>query len=242
MSTYACSDLHGRFDLFKSIQNFLQPEDKLYIIGDVFDRGPDGWKIYKAIKEDPRIILLMGNHEKLAARGLIDRMVHPPLGDWEYSLWVDQNGGYTTFEDICKDYPNEKFRELIIELNSLPYSAKYINQDGIEITMVHSGSMSVWDEDKIWDRKHLNETKWKGTDYEMIVHGHTPIELIIDDWWKSGNPLLQEVKDYEVGSALWYCDNHKVCLDTGAYWTGVIVVLDLDTFDEHIFEGVPVNG
>lgn len=242
MSTYACSDLHGRFDLFKFIQDFLQPNDKLYIIGDVFDRGPDGWEIYKAIKEDPRITLLMGNHEKLAARGLIDRMVRPPLGDWEYSLWVDYNGGYPTFDAICAEYPNEKFHELIIELNSLPYSAKYINQDGIVITLVHSGSMSVRDEDKIWDREHLNETKWKGKDYEMIVHGHTPIELIIDDWRKSGNPLLQDVKDYEEGSALWYCDNHKVCLDTGACWTGKIVVLNLDTFDEHIFEGEAKNG
>ena len=242
MSTYACSDLHGRFDLFKSIQDFLQPNDKLYIIGDVFDRGPDGWEIYKAIKEDPRIILLMGNHEMLAAKGLADRMAYPPMGDDDYELWVDWNGGYPTFDAICAEYPNENFQELIIELYNIPYSAKYINQDGIVITLVHSGSVSVWNEDKIWNREHLNETKWKGKNYEMIVHGHTPIKLIIDDWRKSGNPLLQDAKDYEEGSALWYCDNHKVCLDTGACWTGKIVVLDLDTFDEHIFEGEAKNG
>jgi hypothetical protein len=155
---------------------------------------------------------------------------------------VNYNGGYSTFDAICAEYPNENFHELVTELYNLPYSAKYVNQNGIVITLVHSGSISVRNEDKVWDRKHLNETKWKGKDYEMIIHGHTPIELIIYDWRKSGSPLLQDAKDYEEGSALWYCGNHKVCLDTGAYWTGKIVVLDLDTFDEHIFEGEAKNG
>ena len=39
---------------------------------------------------------------------------------------------------------------------------------------------------------------------------------------------------YENG-AFWYCNNHKVNIDTGAYASGSIVLLDLDTFDEHIF-------
>ena len=35
--------------------------------------------------------------------------------------------------------------------------------------------------------------------------------------------------------ALWYCEDHKVCLDTGAWATGYTVLFNLDTFDEHIF-------
>ena len=35
--------------------------------------------------------------------------------------------------------------------------------------------------------------------------------------------------------ALWYCNNHKVCIDMGTYNTNITVLLDLDTFEEHIF-------
>ena len=35
MATYACSDLHGRLDLLKQIQDFLQPDDTVYFLGDL---------------------------------------------------------------------------------------------------------------------------------------------------------------------------------------------------------------
>ena len=38
MATYACSDLHGRLDLLKQIQDFLQPDDTVYFLGDAGDR------------------------------------------------------------------------------------------------------------------------------------------------------------------------------------------------------------
>ena len=34
MSVFACSDLHGMFNLYKQIKNFLKPEDKVYCLGD----------------------------------------------------------------------------------------------------------------------------------------------------------------------------------------------------------------
>lgn len=235
MSVFACADLHGRYDLFKEIQNFLAADDKLYVIGDVFDRGPGGWAIYKAIKEDDRITLLMGNHEMLAAKGLVDRMTHPPLGNWDYSLWVDYNGGHPTFDAIYAEYNDGNFSSLIEELNELPIMAEYVNKDDIHITMVHSGYVSMWKEDCVWDRKRYLDPKWTGAENELIVHGHTPIELLINDF-KKYHLFSQECKKYTDG-AFWYCDNHKVCLDTAAFWYGTTVVLDLDTFDEHIFEG-----
>lgn len=45
--TYTVSDIHGCYDkyreLLRAIQ--LQPNDTLYVLGDVIDRGPDGFKI-----------------------------------------------------------------------------------------------------------------------------------------------------------------------------------------------------
>lgn len=232
MSVFACSDLHGRYDLFKMIQDFLKEDDKLFIIGDVFDRGPDGWRIYTAIKEDPRIVLLAGNHEILAADGLKE-WYENGIGYTDWLLWVNGNGGQVTFDNIVCSVKHSEIPALITELNNLPFMHKYMNKDGIEITLVHSGAISSRKEDCIWDRRNLHRIHWSGADNELIVHGHTPIPLMLEDW-KENNICWEEIGEYD-GGALWWCENHKVCLDVGAVWTNMIVVLDLDTFDEHIF-------
>jgi hypothetical protein len=40
MSVYAVSDLHGMYELYQKISDFLKPEDKVYCLGDCGDRGP----------------------------------------------------------------------------------------------------------------------------------------------------------------------------------------------------------
>ena len=83
----------------------------------------------------------------------------------------------------------------------------------------------------IWDRKHFTDDWSKNCDDILVVHGHTP-NCFVHEF------LNPEVRDAEVSlGAYWYCGGHKVCLDTGAFWTNTTVLLDLDTFDEHIFQG-----
>lgn len=257
MRTFACSDLHGRYDLFKQIQDFLEYDDRLFIIGDIFDRGPDGWKIYQAIKTDPRINLLAGNHELLAAYGLAEWLKYG-CGGYDFTIWVDYNGGYYTFKSILNDLgipsfydfansaQNSAITKLINDLKNLPIKWEYINKDDIHIHLVHSGKWeSIITDDCLWDRTHLNKVTWIGAKNELIVHGHTPIELMIKDF-KKKDIFNQEIKEYKDG-AFWYCNDdegqpHKVNLDTAARWSGQTVVLDLNTFDEYIFEGEKFNG
>lgn len=54
MSVYAVSDLHGMYELYQKISNFLKPEDKVYCLGDCGDRGPQPWETIKAVASDPR--------------------------------------------------------------------------------------------------------------------------------------------------------------------------------------------
>ena len=45
MATYVMSDIHGDYDKFKKMMkkiNFNTEKDKLYVLGDAIDRGPDG--------------------------------------------------------------------------------------------------------------------------------------------------------------------------------------------------------
>ena len=49
---YVLSDIHGNLRRFESIMNQInfQPDDTLYILGDIVDRNPDGIKILRKIK------------------------------------------------------------------------------------------------------------------------------------------------------------------------------------------------
>jgi serine/threonine protein phosphatase 1 len=66
MARYAVSDLHGRKDIFDKIMSeLIGPNDTLYILGDVVDRGPEPFELLRAAMSDPRVKLLKGNHEDM---------------------------------------------------------------------------------------------------------------------------------------------------------------------------------
>ena len=78
--TYAISDIHGCYDKYRELLRAIRfrPEDTLYILGDVIDRGPHGFKILLDMAQRPNVIGLMGNHEAMAIQALpgIMRSVH----------------------------------------------------------------------------------------------------------------------------------------------------------------------
>lgn len=64
MMIYVTSDIHGNFTRYKKLkEKLISCQDTLYIIGDVLDRGKQGFKILDDIMESDNIHLLMGNHE-----------------------------------------------------------------------------------------------------------------------------------------------------------------------------------
>ena len=65
MKTFVYTDLHGNYNLFKQIQNYLGKNDRAICLGDNCDRGPDGIKIIQETLKDNRIIYLQGNHEAM---------------------------------------------------------------------------------------------------------------------------------------------------------------------------------
>lgn len=55
---YVMSDIHGHRRRFDSVmkQINLQPEDTLYILGDVIDRNPDGIRILQQLRAMPNVV------------------------------------------------------------------------------------------------------------------------------------------------------------------------------------------
>lgn len=232
MSVYAVSDLHGMYELYQKISDFLKPEDKVYCLGDCGDRGPQPWETIKAVASDPQFIYIKGNHEDMLVKAMEHYLRYETYGE-PFSL-LSWNGGASTFEGWIADGANIGWKKYLKEL---PTCLNYQNKDGIKIILCHAGFTPGHDipneEDLIWNREHFYDDCLE--DNTICVHGHTPIPNMIRGWRGSLKKIFGAEEDTYNNGAFWYCNNHKVNIDCGAFATGETVLLDLDTFDEHIF-------
>ena len=70
MRTIIIGDIHGCDQALHGLLDKIQPgaEDRLILLGDLFDRGPESWEVYQTVRKldetyGSRLILLCGNHE-----------------------------------------------------------------------------------------------------------------------------------------------------------------------------------
>ena len=86
---------------FRSVmeQIQLQPEDTLYVLGDVIDRFPDGIEILQELMAMPNVKMLLGNHEYMMLMAIDPDYIDPGLHTEQYRdalfLWYDNNGRVT---------------------------------------------------------------------------------------------------------------------------------------------------
>lgn len=238
--TFAFSDLHGRYDLWLKIKDYVYPEDQLIFLGDAIDRGPDGIKIVEELRNRPNTIYLKGNHEDIAAAAIRDLLT----GEWtaynQYSSAIDMwtlNGGNATIASL--DNKSDKYKiELINFFNKLPIQYTYVNQNKQIIVCDHSGYTPNMRHQPLWDRYHFPDDWPLGYDNTFIIHGHTPAEYLKKHFMANGysiaNDTTSEIK------VVRYCNGHKFDIDMGSAWNGIAVLLNLDTFEEIYFDGAKI--
>lgn len=100
MRTIIIGDIHGCNGTLQALLECVKPEageDRLVFLGDLFDRGPDSFKVFQGIKslaerfgED--FILLLGNHE--------DYLLQPHLTKQQRMIWehVGRQATVSSFE------------------------------------------------------------------------------------------------------------------------------------------------
>lgn len=178
---YVLSDIHGNTERFNSImeQINLQPEDTLYVLGDVVDRYPDGIKLLRRIMKMDNAKMLLGNHEYMMLNTLDPK---EELDKWEYRdlqrLWY-RNGGMVTHEYI-KHIRKTIRKEIFEYLRALPINIK-IEVNGKNYLLVHGSPL----ENYSWIYREY-ETKEKFAVWERwqpcdpvpegytLIFGHTP--------------------------------------------------------------------
>ena len=231
---YAVSDLHGCYELFLKMLDKIKfsDNDTLYILGDILDRGKDGMKIFKYIKNKQNIIPLLGNHEYTAYRVL--KRLYSPIPEGENKLdyfndnlslfrdWTE-DGGRVTYEDFGRLSEAEQ-KEFFDTIENMEVYAE-ISVSGNRFILSHAG-LGHFDKNKNLSEYTLDDIIWARMDYNRtyfddryLVSGHTPTELIN--------------KEY---SRRIYRKNNHIAIDCGAVFLGVLGCIRLDDFKEFYVE------
>lgn len=141
--TYVMSDIHGNIPRFDSImeQINLQPEDTLYILGDVIDRYPNGIKLMRRIMAMPNVRMLLGNHEYMMLQAIGDckDAAEEKAGNVESSgalyRWY-RNGGRVTHNQIKRIRKSQR-AEIFRFVDQLPLNMD-VEVNGIKYKLVHA--------------------------------------------------------------------------------------------------------
>ena len=155
--------------------------DKMYILGDIFDRGPDPLKILDYVICRKNIDFIPGNHEYMFLEF---------YNTYDARLW-SCNGGRTTMTQLMKrgedylkalyDYltklPLVKVHDKFILTHAGLYLPKNQNQYTLqEILSLQNAEFNLWSRSNI-----NNERQYK--DYTVIC-GHTPTLYVDPDQYQ----------------------------------------------------------
>ena len=228
---YVVSDLHGQYNLWCQIKDFLREDDRLICLGDCIDRGSDGLQILIEMVNDNRVILLKGNHEQFLEDWLYCRLYNRLNYELHFAreIW-SQNGGDATFKQMQKICPNDESLQMLYDIvKDLPLICEYNNN----IILSHAG-LSPWREEDydennlLWNRIHFldrwsTDEKYKDV---VVVHGHTPVQYLNRFLGISSNNAACRS----------YAQGHKIDIDLCSFVTGKTCLLNLTTLTPIYFE------
>lgn len=133
MATYVLSDVHGHADALEAALDAcaLGPDDELFVLGDLVDRGPEPIRCLQLVRDVPSIHVLKGNHEAM----MLDAMDHPDslMAQQQWAL----NGGVIT---VCQldAMAEDQARDLLQWVRDLPLWATAM-VGGRCFGLVHAG-------------------------------------------------------------------------------------------------------
>lgn len=214
MSTYVMSDLHGQQALFFEMLELIQfkEEDTLYIIGDAVDRGNDGISLLTYFMNEPNIVFLLGNHEKMML-DCYERGMIPLSTAWQ--RW-NRNKNQPTIEAF-ESLNQEEQKRLLDFIEAAPAELK-VEVNNQTFHLVHGAPCDKagfvadriyesYETFLVWNRLKGDET-FEGA---KVIVGHTPTA-----YYQSGKPLKMwhgnNVIDIDCGCAMLDSGGRLGCL------------------------------
>lgn len=227
---YAVGDIHGMAGLLEQRQADIDRDLAAYPIaeacevylGDMIDRGPESRRVIQRLierRQHRNVVCLVGNHELHMLRACSDISA--------FESWVRAFGGAETLNSFGIRPPIEgQFERAMAEWRSV------LTED--EVAFLHS--LKVW---------HL------AGDYLFVHAGIRPgiplMRQTVADITEIRQPFLHSMHpcEYRVVHGHSPCDAieilpHRINLDTGAFWTGILSCVAIEGDAVRILEhGLP---
>lgn len=200
---YCMSDMHGFYDAFaRRLEQLgeLGGEDKLILLGDYIDYGPESGKILRRVHElqqalGDRCIVLRGNHEEMLLEWL-DAYIGLRAGQTdEYGLtpwnpWLNTDPDFQTFRTLVTPEQWTIFRQAA---STLPEDA--LNLTAAKMVLETNGDLIKW----LRGLSYFYET-------EKQIFVHAGIDEEAGDWWQLGTPESTFVGKYPITMGPFYKD------------------------------------
>lgn len=165
--TYVMSDLHGHKDKYDAMLEKigLADGDRLYVVGDIVDRGNQPVALAREIMSQKNVTCLMGNHEFMCLQAMHPDTTGPEvLENWFY------NGGAVT-RDQLNLLPADERRGLLNWMLGLPHQAE-VEVNGRKFLLVHGAPADTLYQ-KVWSRP--DPRTFEPIPDVTVIVGHTPV-------------------------------------------------------------------
>lgn len=184
-NVWVIGDVHGFFqsmvELCESLD--LSEGDWVVFLGDLIDRGPNGFGVVHEVMNNPRFTSVKGNHEDMMVQQFtMEKIRHP---DMDVMLWM-RNGGNTTVASYIEATRNEEgeMDDVALEECAALHTA-WMAQLPTHLVLdrwrlVHAGYRPNHDleqqtsEDLLWIRRAFHAATQPIDPVRTIVFGHTP--------------------------------------------------------------------
>jgi len=212
--TFVIGDIHGAYRALRQCieRSGLEDNDHLICLGDVSDGWPETRECIDCLLLQKNLTYLLGNHDLWTYEWMVSGKAE--------SIWLNQ-GGDATVKSYTHGVPSA---HIDFFKRALPY---FVDNNRL---FVHAGIDPRQPLDKqdlnifLWDRTLVHQAlelyakkdKKRLTSFDEVYVGHTPILL--------KHPI-------ESGG-IWL-------MDTGAGWSGVLSIMNVETKEAFISDPVP---
>ena len=229
---FVLSDIHGQYGKYRAMLQAigLRPDDTLYVLGDVLDRGPEPVELLYDMMSRQNVVPILGNHEFMAAyclgflmQEITDEAIAGLDGTRLAALseWLDPaNGGRATLDAFRRLSPED--REDILDYLGEFSLYEEVSAGGKDYVLVHAGPGN-FSPDRPLEDYAPDELILGRPDYDRayfpgkyLVTGHMPTRNI------PGNPEPDRI----------FKRNRHIAIDCGCAFGGPLGAICLDTGKE----------
>lgn len=227
MRNIIIGDIHGCSQAFHALLKKVKlvGDDRLILLGDLFDRGPDSFEVFRTVRQlagtmEEDFVLLRGNHE--------DYLLNPKLTLMQRFVWERVGRGTTVASFKAHGDRME---------NAIPWLDQrcqmYYQGDGFQC--VHAGLLvdpieANDPQTMIHDHNVVKKNRYAGP---LTITGHIALQ---EPTYFAGDEKTTETLAY--GETLPLPDTGVICIDTGCGKGGRLTAMIIKDREYHL-ESVP---